>query len=53
MQHPGGADILLEESGKDATRAFNDAGHSSDAKNKMATYKIGELAEVRIEIIPI
>lgn len=32
--------------GKDATDAFEDVGHSSDAKKLMADYKIGELCEV-------
>lgn len=32
--------------GKDATEAFEDVGHSSDARQLMAEYKIGELCEV-------
>lgn len=42
--HPGGADLILEKAGKDATKAFNGAGHSSDAVNDMKKYKIGEVA---------
>ncbi|KAM7356060.1 uncharacterized protein ACRADG_001921 isoform 2-T2 [Cochliomyia hominivorax] len=39
--HPGGDDIILEHAGKDATRAFNDVGHSIDAIQDMKTFKIG------------
>ncbi|GLV37244.1 Cytochrome b5 [Carabus blaptoides fortunei] len=43
--HPGGGDLILDEAGKDATKAFNDFGHSTEAKNIMKKYKIGELVE--------
>lgn len=46
FQHPGG-DVISEEGGTDATRAFDDVGHSSDAKTILAKYKIGEIVEVR------
>ncbi|XP_060656754.1 cytochrome b5 [Drosophila nasuta] len=42
--HPGGAELILEVAGKDATKAFNGAGHSSDAVNDLKKYKIGEVA---------
>ncbi|KAF3766494.1 hypothetical protein M406DRAFT_37509 [Cryphonectria parasitica EP155] len=41
--HPGGVDILLDVAGKDGTQAFDDAGHSEDAEEIMATYHIGKL----------
>ncbi|KAK9870976.1 hypothetical protein WA026_009937 [Henosepilachna vigintioctopunctata] len=41
--HPGGPDLVEEYAGKDATRAFNDAGHSSDALKLLKGLKIGEL----------
>nr|ACG49215.1 cytochrome b5 [Zea mays] len=41
--HPGGADVLLEATGKDATEEFDDAGHSKSAKELMQDYFIGEL----------
>ncbi|KAG8098192.1 hypothetical protein GUJ93_ZPchr0013g36718 [Zizania palustris] len=41
--HPGGADVLLEVSGKDAKEEFDDAGHSKSAKELMQDYFIGEL----------
>lgn len=42
--HPGGEDLILEKAGKDATKAFNGAGHSSEAVNDLKKYKIGEVA---------
>ncbi|KAJ0172460.1 hypothetical protein K1T71_011599 [Dendrolimus kikuchii] len=44
-EHPGGRDAILGEAGKDATKAFNEVGHSSDATTIMAKYKIGEIVE--------
>ncbi|XP_015596998.1 cytochrome b5-like [Cephus cinctus] len=44
-QHPGGGELITEFAGKDGTVAFDDFGHSSDAKNDMKQYKIGELVE--------
>jgi len=45
-QHPGGEEVLLEQAGKDTTEEFEDVGHSSDARELMQKYKIGELVEV-------
>jgi cytochrome b involved in lipid metabolism len=42
-EHPGGEEVLLEQAGRDATEAFEDVGHSSDARDLMKQYKIGEL----------
>uniref|UniRef100_A0A1B6EX76 Cytochrome b5 n=1 Tax=Cuerna arida TaxID=1464854 RepID=A0A1B6EX76_9HEMI len=44
-EHPGGEEVLLEQVGKDATEAFEDVGHSSDAREMMKKYKVGELHE--------
>uniref|UniRef100_A0A1B6CYB1 Cytochrome b5 n=1 Tax=Clastoptera arizonana TaxID=38151 RepID=A0A1B6CYB1_9HEMI len=44
-EHPGGEEVLLEQSGKDASEAFEDVGHSTDARDMMENYKIGELIE--------
>ncbi|VDO18476.1 unnamed protein product [Heligmosomoides polygyrus] len=44
--HPGGSDVLLEQVGKDATEAFDDIGHSSDAKEMMEEYYIGDVVKV-------
>jgi len=32
MEHPGGDEVLLQQAGGDATDAFNEVGHSTDAK---------------------
>ncbi|KAI0406741.1 cytochrome b5 [Xylaria palmicola] len=42
--HPGGKDILLEVSGRDATEDFDFVGHSEDAKSTLADFEIGLLA---------
>ncbi|XP_054008242.1 uncharacterized protein LOC128892127 isoform X1 [Hylaeus anthracinus] len=44
-KHPGGEEVLLEHAGRDGTEAFEDIGHSSDAREMMVSYKIGELVE--------
>ncbi|CAG0889257.1 unnamed protein product [Darwinula stevensoni] len=44
-EHPGGEEVLLEQGGKIATEQFEDVGHSSDARELMKQYKIGELHE--------
>ncbi|XKL61058.1 hypothetical protein PGB90_008115 [Kerria lacca] len=44
-EHPGGEEVLQEQQGKDATEAFEDVGHSGDAREMMQKYKIGELAD--------
>lgn len=48
FKHPGGEEVLLEQGGQDCTEAFEDIGHSSDARELMEIFKIGELVEVRI-----
>ncbi|XP_072386574.1 uncharacterized protein [Diabrotica undecimpunctata] len=42
-EHPGGAELITEWAGKDATKEFDNFGHSSDAKNKLKKLKIGEV----------
>ena len=42
-EHPGGEEVLIEKAGKDATENFEDVGHSSDAREMMKKYKVGEL----------
>jgi hypothetical protein len=45
-QHPGGEEVLLEQGGKVATESFEDVGHSTDARELMKQYCIGEICEV-------
>lgn len=35
----------MEQAGKDATEAFEDVGHSTDARELMKRFKIGEVVE--------
>lgn len=46
IQHPGGEEVLLEQAGMDTTESFEDVGHSTDAREMMADYYLGELSEV-------
>ncbi|XP_019247430.1 PREDICTED: cytochrome b5-like [Nicotiana attenuata] len=41
--HPGGDEVLLSATGKDATNDFEDVGHSDDARKMMDKYYIGEI----------
>ncbi|XP_057956963.1 cytochrome b5 [Malania oleifera] len=41
--HPGGDDVLLSATGKDATDDFEDVGHSSSARSMMDEYYVGEI----------
>ena len=44
-QHPGGEEVLLEHAGTEATYAFEDVGHSLDARDLLSQYYIGDLHE--------
>jgi len=44
-EHPGGEEVLKDMAGKVATENFEDVGHSTDARELMKTYQIGELTE--------
>lgn len=37
--------MLLEQAGKHASEAFEDVGHSSDAREMMKKFKVGEVIE--------
>nr|AEC11004.1 cytochrome b5 [Camellia sinensis] len=39
--HPGGDEVLLSSTGKDATNDFEDVGHSDSAREMMEKYYIG------------
>lgn len=39
--HPGGAEVLLDCAGVDATEAFVDVGHSQDAVEMLSPYQVG------------
>uniref|UniRef100_A0AAZ3R9H9 Cytochrome b5 heme-binding domain-containing protein n=1 Tax=Oncorhynchus tshawytscha TaxID=74940 RepID=A0AAZ3R9H9_ONCTS len=42
-EHPGGEEVLVEQAGADATESFEDVGHSTDARELLIQYYIGEL----------
>ncbi|XP_022059043.1 cytochrome b5 isoform X2 [Acanthochromis polyacanthus] len=42
-EHPGGEEVLLEQAGADATESFEDVGHSTDAREMLQQYFIGEV----------
>ncbi|KAJ2556609.1 hypothetical protein EV175_001894 [Coemansia sp. RSA 1933] len=42
-EHPGGEEVILEHAGIDATEAFEDIGHSEDARELLAHLLIGDL----------
>ncbi|KAL4557212.1 hypothetical protein LXL04_035385 [Taraxacum kok-saghyz] len=41
--HPGGSEVLLAATGKDATNDFEDVGHSEEARDLMDKYCIGKI----------
>jgi cytochrome b involved in lipid metabolism len=49
--HPGGAEVMLDVSGQDATEFFEDIGHSNDAREELKKHMIGvlKLSEEEIE----
>uniref|UniRef100_A0A0K0FYK0 Cytochrome b5 n=1 Tax=Strongyloides venezuelensis TaxID=75913 RepID=A0A0K0FYK0_STRVS len=44
-EHPGGCEVLLEHAGGDATEAFEDVGHSTDARQMLPEYILGDIIE--------
>lgn len=49
--HPGGAEVMMEVAGQDATNMFEDIGHSTDARTEMKKFEIG-LLKVRRSVRP-
>ncbi|CAA0813055.1 Cytochrome b5 isoform E [Striga hermonthica] len=41
--HPGGDEVLLSATGKDATNDFEDVGHSDSAREMLDKYYVGEI----------
>ncbi|KAI7906304.1 cytochrome b5-like heme/steroid binding domain-containing protein [Cokeromyces recurvatus] len=59
-EHPGGEEVLLDEGAKDGTGAFEDVGHSDDARELLKKYYVGDVdpnskpikVERPVEVIP-
>ncbi|KAI1617875.1 cytochrome b5-like heme/steroid binding domain-containing protein [Exophiala viscosa] len=43
-QHPGGQEVLVDQGGVDATEAFEEVGHSEDAREQLAELIVGNLS---------
>jgi cytochrome b involved in lipid metabolism len=43
-EHPGGYDIIVASSGRDATQDFDEIGHSQAARDMLRRYKVGSFA---------
>jgi len=41
-EHPGGDEVILTEAGKNATEAFEDVGHSDEARALLPEMQVGE-----------
>ncbi|RVD86451.1 uncharacterized protein DFL_004725 [Arthrobotrys flagrans] len=42
-EHPGGEEVMLDVAGQDGTEAFEDVGHSDEAREILSKYLIGNL----------
>ncbi|TPX72879.1 hypothetical protein SpCBS45565_g00210 [Spizellomyces sp. 'palustris'] len=42
-EHPGGEEVMVEQGGQDATEAFEEIGHSDDARDLLKTMYLGDL----------
>jgi len=49
-EHPGGDEVILSEAGKDATEAFEDVGHSDEARGLLPGMQVGEFEKGENEV---
>ncbi|KAL3650582.1 Cytochrome b5 isoform E [Castilleja foliolosa] len=49
-EHPGGDEVLIAATGKDATNDFEDVGHSDSAREMMDKYYIGDIDMVTVPL---
>ncbi|CAN3480860.1 cytochrome b5 [Diutina catenulata] len=52
-EHPGGEEVVVDCAGTDATEAFDDIGHSDEAKEILASLKVGKLKGGVIKAQPV
>ncbi|CAL9242698.1 unnamed protein product [Arabidopsis halleri] len=48
--HPGGDEVILTSTGKDATDDFEDVGHSSTAKAMLDEYYVGDIDTATVPV---
>ncbi|KAK5946761.1 hypothetical protein PMZ80_000904 [Knufia obscura] len=51
-EHPGGEEVLLDVAGQDATEAFEDVGHSDEAREILEGLLVGSLKRVEGDPAP-
>ncbi|CAH8294696.1 unnamed protein product [Eruca vesicaria subsp. sativa] len=49
-EHPGGDNVLLAVTGKDASTDFDDVNHSNEAKDTMKKYYIGNVDKSTVPV---
>nr|QWJ73357.1 Cytochrome B5 isoform C [Isatis tinctoria] len=49
-EHPGGDNVILAVTGKDASADFDDVGHSKEAKETMKKYCIGDVDQSTVPV---
>ncbi|KAI0034093.1 cytochrome b5 [Vararia minispora EC-137] len=49
-EHPGGDEVIMSEAGKDATEAFEDVGHSDEARDLLPGMLVGEFEQDGLKI---
>ncbi|XP_021893369.1 cytochrome b5-like [Carica papaya] len=49
-EHPGGEEVLLAATGRDATDDFEDVGHSDEARALMPNMYIGDIDESTVPV---
>lgn len=49
-EHPGGDEVIMAEAGKDATEAFEEVGHSDDARGLLEPMLVGMLEATSVRV---
>lgn len=53
LQHPGGQEAHLRVAGKDASKCFDEVGHSDEAEMLMKKFRIGVVREGEVRIFQV